>query len=1428
MKNSLRLFALSLMLSLGLMTSVFAQKPMIEDAAKARLAEQLDQHAFVFRQNHGQWDDNSLFKAVVNEQVISFYLDRIEFIRQRNQQLTQMDSTGMPPKLTSEVDGWAIHLSNANSGVDVVGSSAVNRNIRYFTSGVRTNKINEFKQITYQNVYPGIDMTFYTHSDGRLKYDFVVRPSGNPKDIQLTYRGVKDLHVAENGSLQFASKIGNWREAVPFTYQDLGSVRTEVATSYQVEGNDLSFQVGDYNREEVLIIDPIYVDWSTYFYGEQRGTGFGWTFVYDVDLDDEDNVYVTGITSQVFPKFDNVLDTGLNGSYYDAFVAKLSADGDSLVWFTYLGGSSWEWFLTLAVNSSQEPVVTGITTSSDFPVTNGAYDTQNSGYRKGFVSKLAVNADSLIFSTYIGGSSSSYGWDMVTAIAIDKNENVVISGNTQSSDWPTTNSAYDDTYNGSSNSSYWYYRGDGFLTIINSSGTNLLYSTYYGGSGDESVKGIFLDESENIYLVGGTNSSNFPTTPGFSGFNSSPKAMDAFIVKFSKLGGKMIYSHLVGGTGDDRYESVYVNSEGEAYVAGISNSGDYYITNNAYQKKNAGGTDIVVTKFNKFGSNFFYSTFVGGSSGESSNFSSFYSGGVSIAANIREEAIICGQSSSSNFPVTSDALQSNNNNTSSSWWRQTAVIAKLNYDGSNLLYGSYYGGSEGEFSSAVRLKRISCFTHIVYGGMTRSTDFPTTQGVWKDSVSGANTYWNGFVSKFRDTLYTEPIDLKFGDTLVECDNVFEPLDAKNQGADFLWSNGHTGRYFIVKDTGQLWVQATYGCDTVRDSIHVILEHSPTMPVLPGDSLYCDTIPDLVLDAKHDTIRASYEWQDGSTDQTYKTDQPGKYWVTVHTPNCGSKTDSINIHFLETPEIILPEDSTFCDSVDVILSLDQSDPSRQFAWNTQDSVATIHVKDTGTYWAKAYNACGSDSTQFTALQLLTPEVILPNDTLYCNDFTRGLKVGIPNNSESYQWDEHVQGVIVSLSDTVTLTDPGSYVVAITNKCATTRDSIVLRRLDPPSVNLPEDDTLCNSILIDLVVSNPNSPENEEEFLWNDNSTDTILQVTSAGTYWVEVENDCGTDSDTVVYSIKYNPQFSLGADSVYCNAIKRDVDITQSDPTSRYYLNDVPFSGSTTLDQEGTFWFKIQNYCGDYEEGITLRLLTTPSAQLPEDKVFCGAVTATTLDVPDRPDNEESILWSNQSGSTSTVFTTEGKHWVQISNKCGVDSDTILFSVSAYPEVELGEDTVLCGNFAIQLDAGYNPDYTYEWQPNGETSYSIFATEQVTYSVVVTNSDGCESGDDFTVGSGCVSYVHIPDAFTPNQDGINESFTPVLVNTQNFSMEIYNRWGELVYVTTNPNEGWDGTYQGKACDDGVYVYQIILETTEDLQLRNYSGVVNLMR
>jgi len=192
-----------------------------------------------------------------------------------------------------------------------------------------------------------------------------------------------------------------------------------------------------------------------------------------------------------------------------------------------------------------------------------------------------------------------------------------------------------------------------------------------------------------------------------------------------------------------------------------------------------------------------------------------------------------------------------------------------------------------------------------------------------------------------------------------------------------------------------------------------------------------------------------------------------------------------------------------------------------------------------------------------------------------------------------------------------------------------------------------------------------------------------------------------------------------------------------------------------------------------------------------------------------------------------TFSTEGVHSVFITNKCATVSDSVRFRVSPYPIVDLGLDTILCGNFSLTLDAG-NPGATYLWEPTAQTTQTINATQQTLYRVLVTNEDGCESRGDFEIGSGCISTYYVPSAFSPNGDNLNDLFVPDLVNYEQFEMLIMNRWGEIVFRSSDPTQGWNGIYKGEAVPAGVYVYSMRFITTENNEYTSLSGPLNLIR
>jgi gliding motility-associated-like protein len=1335
-----------------------------------------------------------------------------------------------------EYISWEIVLNSGDEVQVIPAKAEIEENVSYFTkNATKISKVTT-TEILYKNVYPNTDLHFYTNESGELKYDFILHAGAKLSNIRLDYSGVSDVMVLPEGELAYTTKWGQIKEAVPFSY--VNSSQKEVSIAYQATGNRVTFTADFDTVDDEIILDPIYVDWSSYFYGSgQTATGFGngYTWVYDLDMDDEDNLYVAGQTSDLFPGLSNSYDTTISGQGYDAYVCKMTPTGDSIIWFSYLGGSQFEYCFSLAVNSQQEPVVSGFTWSTDFPITAGAYDNtpniQNGGfsnYYAGYVTKFSKDGDSLLFSTYLGGSSA----DLIQAMVLDEDGYVYLSGQTNSADFPTTAGAYQTTFGGSSTTgSYWSKSGDAFLTKMKPDGTDLVFSTFVGSAGDEVAYDINISPNKDIYIVGKTTSDGFPVTPGSRIFNPVKKGVsDGFICKFNASGSSLLYSKMMGGTGEDWFEGVYVNERDEAYVAGITRSGDFYTSSNAYQKTPGGGADAVVIKFNPGGQNVYYSTYLGGSDDEIYYSGFIYNSNVRIAANVREEPIICGISRSSDFPVTADALQKTNPSSNTGWggWNSSATIAKLSNDGRSLLYGTYYGGSSFEVPGANKLKRISCFTTILYGGFTASTDYPTTAGVYKESksTSGTGFFWTGFISKFRDTLYTDEIELSLEDTIYDCDEIYEILNANNVGADILWHDGFTQQYKIEDDTGLVWVQATYGCDTVRDSLYMVLKHTPQVPVLPEDSTYCDVFPNLTLDAKHDTIDATYIWSSGATSQTISADTSGDYWVDVVTEHCGTQRDTVSYHFLNTPQVDLPTDSIFCNDVNINLQVGDSTANEEtFLWSNGDTASYISVSDTGRFGVRISNYCGSDTNYTDFAKYLDPILSLPADSEFCTIVNLKVPYGKSDNGERYRLTELVSGFPVDLTvpkDTILLNRAGEYVLSISNKCAIVRDSILVTVLEVPILSLGGDSTFCDAISITIDIDNPG---NKEEYLWNDNATSNSKMITTAGEFWASATNKCGTDKDTLVLSLVQSPSVDLPTDSVFCDDINILLDADMAEPCQYVWQNggtDSVLLASTI----GKYKVTVSNYCGVVSDSMEISMITSPEVSLGDDVTFCAGIEPITYTVG-KTDNQEQYVWSNGDVINSTTLNSEGDHWVRISNKCATASDTIAYIVSPFPTVDLGPDTTLCGSFNLTLDAG-NPGMDYVWMPYGETTRTIQATEQITYTVLVSNEYECESTASFTVRPDCVSKSFIPTAFSPNGDGLNDVFKPTLINFEDYTLEVYNRWGEKIFESADASLGWNAYYNGKEVPDGVYHYFMRYKTTEDNQWQNVGGVVNVVR
>jgi uncharacterized repeat protein (TIGR01451 family) len=579
--------------------------------------------------------------------------------------------------------------------------------------------LSTYREVVYRELWPGVDLIFYGES-GKLKYDVVVQPGARLEDIQFTYRGADRLSLDENGNLLIHSPIGILTEEHPVSHQEMNGKKVSVESRFIVKQNEhgeyaYGFEVGEgYDSDYPLIVDPS-LAYSTYLGGS------GTESLPAIAVDGSGNAYVTGQTvSTNFPITPGAFQPTFIGASSLAFVTKLNAEGTALVYSTYLGGSSLDSGVDIAVDGSGSAYVTGLTLSTNFPVTSGAFQTTIGGGRDSFVTKLSIDGTSLVYSTYLGGSSSDTG----NAIVVDGSGNAYVTGSTSSSNYPVTSGVFQTAQGGN---------GDVFVTKLNAAGSALMYSTYLGGSGSDEGFAITIDGSGNAFVTGRTSSTNFPTTPGAFQITlgGSP---DAFITKFNAIGTSLVYSTYLGSSGNDDGEGIGIDSSGNAYVAGKTNSTDFPVTPGAFQTTYGGGSfDAYVAKLNAEGTALVYSTFLGGSGADS---------GISLAVH-DGNAYVTGSTGSSNFPVTPDAIQP------TLVVGSDAYLTQVDATGSALVFSTYLGGSSTDAGNSIAVDGSGS---AYLTGQTTSTNFPITPGAFQPALAGGG---DAFVTKIGATAEME-------------------------------------------------------------------------------------------------------------------------------------------------------------------------------------------------------------------------------------------------------------------------------------------------------------------------------------------------------------------------------------------------------------------------------------------------------------------------------------------------------------------------------------------------------------------------------------------------------------------------------------------------------------------------------------------------
>ena len=629
----------------------------------------------------------------------------------------------------TDVDALGFTLVNSNSDSALSGSTPLPGTTNYFLgndqSKWRTN-VPSFSQVKSENIYDGIDM-LYRGNGHALEFDFAVAPNADPSLIKVRYRGAKHLSLTADGDLSIKLPGGTLVQHKPVAYQNIGGKTKPVTASYRLIGKtEVAFTLGSYDKNEELVIDPT-LTYSTYLGGSRNDRARS------VGVDASGNIYIAGETlSSDFPvagAFQS-FHFGSN-AYYDAFVTKLNPSGSTILYSTYLGGSTNDEGLGIAVDSSGAAYVTGYTDDTDYPTTAGSVQPTSHGGIDGFVTKLSASGSALVYSTFFGGTNN----DLALNIALNSSGEAYITGYTQSTNFPTVNPIRP-TFGGGTCGSQ--PCEDAFVAKINASGSAALYSTYLGGSNADRGADIAVDSNGAAFVTGFTQSTNFPTSSPLQG--SLAGNSDGFLTAINPAGSAFLYSTYLGGSGADSASAIAVDSSGNVYLTG-STASTNFPTASAYDSTLGNQSDAFVTKIASGGGSIVFSTFLGGTVDLNGATPDNETGMGIVVDSTTGDVWVAGDTDRIDFPLLNPVQTSNGG----SW---DVFVGKFNATG-GLVYSTYIGGIDQDV--VYDLARDSSGSLII-SGMTVSLNFPTVSPVQSTNHGGnfSFTPMDGTVLKLSD------------------------------------------------------------------------------------------------------------------------------------------------------------------------------------------------------------------------------------------------------------------------------------------------------------------------------------------------------------------------------------------------------------------------------------------------------------------------------------------------------------------------------------------------------------------------------------------------------------------------------------------------------------------------------------------------------
>ncbi|MBQ9473735.1 MAG: gliding motility-associated C-terminal domain-containing protein [Bacteroidales bacterium] len=1387
-----------------------------------------------FVKNCGQWNENILYESQIHAGAI--FLERTCFTvnlqHRDNDNLHHADAAHVKSG-KYRTHAYRVHFEGA-SPQSVAGGMQEDTYSNYFIGNDRSrwaSKVPQFLEVTYSELYHGIDLKVYS-AENAMKYDFIVQPNADPRQIAMRYEGADAIRLQE-GNIIVRTSVADIVELRPYAYQMVNGREVEVDVDYKLDGDRITFKTGSYNHSLPLVIDP-YLIFSTYtgstadnwgttacsdFYKNTYSSGVVFNTGYPVSL----GAYDSQFHGQRNDHRDGVCDIG---------IFKFDTSGSRRLFATYLGGMHADMPHSLYVNEFNELILFGTTGSPDFPVSPTAYDTsfnggrniyyesQNIAFPLGvdiFVCRFSTDGARLEASTFIGGSGNdginyksyynrdndivmlgndslyfNYGDGARGELITDDLNNIYVGSTTFSSDFPITPGSCGPTYGGGQ---------DGIVLKFDYNLSNLLWSCYLGGSGDDVVNSIDTDTAYNVVVTGGTTSRDFPTTAtAYSGSYNGGSA-DAFVSKISYHGNHLMSSTYFGSPAYDQSYFVRIGKKDDIFLFGQTKaSGSSLVRNAIYNVPNSGQ---FLVRFTPNLNRVVWSTVFGTGSGTPNisptafavdicnriyvagwglQWGGYYLGGQRVPWNA---------AGTHNMTVTRDAYQRNTDG-------MDFYIMSMTEDASRLEFATYFGELHGQHSGGghdhvdggtSRFDRMATICQAVCASCGGYDQFPVSAGSWSTSNNSSNC--NNAV--FR---YNVSGDFPVADFITPsmgCAPDTIAFRNTGRGDSFKWFFGDGATSTDTNPTHIYTSPGTYtvtliasmpgGCraaDTLKRTFKVLGSGRymlDTVATCPGAPTQIGVSP---------LLGGSYRWIRGTvSDNTVPNpyvNQAGVYELVITNGNC---------HDTATQVVVW-------DKVEVDILGDTATCQLPVAF-----IASSASNDLRYYWSNYRNI---------------------GDTINRD----------PSNPQIMVYPRHPQYYYVLVEDSRGCTGLDSVHISFLNI------------LDSIEVVNP----LCYGNCTGQVLIHPNGGAHHP-ITYTLNSRHQVERTVFAnlcdGSYHLVMRDSAGCEVQRDVM-ITSAPRTTVTKQVVHVSCYEQctgsiDLAIQGDGACTCRWLDDGSTLPTRTNLCPGTYIVEITNSVGcvvfDTTDVFDNANLTVEASLLsPTCPELCNGAAMATVAGGEPP---YTYLWSSgESGSTANNLCGGPAVVTVVDNTgCTVRSQPVFVdTMHSFDNFRAWADTTLLFiGESTRLHATPVHGAAYAWYPTGSldnyTSREPLATPDDTtcYIVTVTDTHGCHIAD--TVCIDCIyvdcgrDNIRIPNAFTPNGDGYNDKLCFMGDWIEEFYIAIFTRWGEKVYESDNVSSCWDGTYKGQPCMQGVYTFLCRVRCKADKR-SEFKGDITLIR